>query len=197
MIDRCRDAYPIRMMCRCLKVSSSGYYDWRKRLPSPRARDNQRLLAKIRLLHEQSDGVLGSYRIWKDLRADGETCSWNRVARLMRISGLRGIPQKRRWRKKASEDRPVGVDNVLERDFSATAPNTKWATDITYVDTAEGWLYLCIVLDLFSNLVVGWSMAATQDRHLVLQAVLMAQWQRNDTAGGAAAFGPRLSVYFQ
>jgi putative transposase len=132
------------------------------------------------LLHEQSDGVLGSFRIWKDLRDTGEKCSLNRVARLMRINQLKGIPQKRRWRHKPSGDRPIGVVNVLERDFTATLANTKWAADITYVDTAQGWLYLCVVLDLFSKIVVGWSMAATQDRHLVLQAVLMALWQRED-----------------
>jgi putative transposase len=180
MIDRCRQSFPVRMMCRCLKVSSSGYYDWRSRRPSSRAQDNERLATRIRLLHQQSDGVLGSFRIWKDLRDAGETCSLNRVARLMRIHQLRGIPQKRRWRHKLSGNRPVGIGNMLERDFTAAAANTKWATDITYVDTAQGWFYLCVVLDLYSGVVVGWSMSPTQNRHLVLQAVLMALWQRED-----------------
>ncbi len=139
------------MMCRCLRVSASGYYDWRGREPSRRSQDNQRLSEMIRLLHEQSDRVMGSFRIWKDLRDAGETCSLNRVARLMRINQLKGIPQKRRWRHKPSGERPVGVENVLERDFTATAANTKWATDITYVDTAQGWLYLCVVLDLYDG----------------------------------------------
>ena len=178
MIDRCRGSFPVLMMCRCLHVSASGYYDWRNRGPSRRSQDNQRLSEMIRLLHEQSDGVMGSFRIWKDLRDAGETCSLNRVARLMRINQLKGIPQKRRWRHKPSGERPVGVANVLERDFTAAAVNTKWATDITYVDTAQGWLYLCVVLDLHSGVVVGWSMSPTQDRHLVLQAVVMALWQR-------------------
>jgi len=96
----------------------------------------------------------------------------------MRGAGLRGVPQRRAWRKKATGTRPCGVHNHLERDFQATAPNTKWVTDITYIRTAEHWLYLCIVLDLYSGVIVGWSMSARQDRQLVVQAVLMAVWQR-------------------
>jgi len=97
----------------------------------------------------------------------------------MRLAGLQGVPQKRRWRKKSSEARPSGVLNHLERNFSACSPNTKWVTDITYIRTGERWLYLCVVLDLYSGLVVGWSMSERQDRHMVLQAVLMALWQRD------------------
>ena len=180
MIERCRDAFPIRMMCRCLRVSSSGYYDWRTREPSARAIDNQRLLKRIEALHAASDGVMGSPRMWDDLRYEGETCSENRVARLMRVHGLRGIPQRRRWHSKTSGQRPDDVRNHLARDFSAPQPNTKWVTDITYVRTAEHWLYLCVVVDLYSGIVVGWSMSSRQERQLVIQAVLMALWQRGD-----------------
>jgi putative transposase len=180
MLERCRDAFPVRMMCRCLRVSASGYYDWRAREPSARALDNQRLLQKIAVLHEASDGVTGSRRICDDLRYEGETCGKNRVARLMRLEGLRGIPQRRRWRSKVSGRRPDGVSNHLARDFVAQAPNTKWVTDITYVRTAESWLYLCVVVDLYSGIVVGWSMSPRQERQLVIQAVLMALWQRAD-----------------
>ena len=95
MIDRCRDAFTVRMMCRCLNVSSSGYYGWRSRPLSARAHDNQRLLKRIRWHHAQSDGVMGSPRIWDELRYEGETCSKNRVARLMRDDDLQGIPQRR------------------------------------------------------------------------------------------------------
>jgi len=180
MIDRCRDAFPIRLMCRCLRVSASGYYGWRDRPASGRKRANQRLLARIRVLHAQSDGVLGSPRMWEELRYRGERCSRNRVARLMRNDGLRGIPQRRRWRNKPTGTRPASVENHLARDFSANQPNTKWVTDITYIRTAEGWLYLSVVVDLYSGRVVGWSMSPRQDRQLVLQAVLMALWQRTD-----------------
>ena len=180
MIDRCRDAFPVRMMCRCLKVSASGYYDWRDRPPSQRSIANEQLLEKIRALHVDSDGVLGAPRIRKELRYNGESCSENRVARLMSRAGLKGIPQKKRWKAKPSGRRPEDIQNHLARDFKAAEPNTKWATDITFIRTAEGWLYLCVVLDLYSDIVVGWSMSHRQDRQLVLQAVLMALWQRTD-----------------
>jgi putative transposase len=180
MIERCRDAFPIRMMCRCLRVSSSGYYDWRTREPSAQSIDNQRLLTRIEAMHAASDGVMGSPRIWDDLRYEGETCSENRVARLMRLHGIRGIPQRHRWHRKISGHRPDDVRNHLARDFRAHEPNTKWVTDITYIRTAESWLYLCVVVDLYSGIVVGWSMSPRQERQLVIQAVLMALWQRAD-----------------
>jgi putative transposase len=180
MLERCRDAYPVRLMCRCLRVSPSGYYSWRARPMSRRAKDNERLLSRIQTLHVESDGVLGSPRIWEDLRYDGETCSLNRVARLMRSNGIQGVPQRKRWRKKVSGERPSGISNHLARDFSAHTPNAKWVTDITFVRTGEDWLYVCVVLDLYSRAVVGWSMSHRQDRQLVLQAVLMALWQRED-----------------
>jgi len=180
MIERCREAFPVRLMCRCLRVSAGGYYGWRDRPASQRKRSNERLLARIRSLHTESDGVFGSPRMWEELRYLGEPCSRNRVARLMRDNGLRGIPQRRRWRMKPTGTRPDHVQNHLARDFTADQPNTKWVTDITYIRTAEGWLYLCIVVDLYSGRVVGWSMSARQDRQLVLQAVLMALWQRTD-----------------
>jgi len=106
MIEGCRGSFPIRMMCRCLKVSPSGYYDWRERPLSARAQDNDRLLERIRSLHEGSDGVMGSPSIWEDLCYEGETASLNRVARLMSSNNLRGIPKKRRWGKKPSGSRP-------------------------------------------------------------------------------------------
>jgi len=180
MIERCRDAFPVRMMCRCLKVSPGGYYDWCERPQSARALDNERLLNRIHELHTESDGVKGSPRIWEDLRYEGETCSQNRVARLMHNAGLQGIPQKRRWRKKSSGERPDGIRNHLDRRFQADEPNTKWVTDITYIRMAEHWLYLCVVIDLHSGIVVGWSMSPRQDRQLVIQSVLMALWQRSE-----------------
>ncbi len=180
MIERCRDAFPVRLMCRCLRVSPSGYYGWRERPASGRKQANRRLLVRIRSLHAESDGVFGSPRMWEELRYLGESCSRNRVARLMRDNGLRGIPQRRRWRTKPTGTRPDHVRNHLARDFTAHQPNTKWVTDITYIRTGEGWLYLSVVVDLYSGRVVGWSMSPRQDRQLVIQAVLMALWQRTD-----------------
>jgi len=180
MIDRCREDFPVRMMCRHLSVSASGYYDWHGRKPSQRALANEQLLSRIEELHADSDGVMGAPRIWEDLRYEGMTCSKNRVARLMQRNNIKGIPQKKRWKKKGSGARPADISNHLERDFNAEHPNTKWVTDITYIRTAEGWLYLCAVLDLCNGVVVGWSMSHRQTRELVLQAVLMALWQRRD-----------------
>lgn len=165
-------------MCRCLQVSPSGYYAWCRRKPSARQLDNQRLLARIRVHHESSDGVMGSPRMHETLRYEGERVSLNRVARLMASAGLQGLPQRRRWGRKRSGARPFHVLNHLERDFSAEKPDAKWVTDITYIRTAQGWLYLCVVIDLYSKLIVGWSMSRTQDRSVVLNAVLMAVWQR-------------------
>ncbi len=179
-IRRHRDQYPIRLMCRCLKVSPSGFHAWAGRSPSAHARDNARLLDKIRQHHAASDGVMGAPRMHEVLGYEGETASRNRVARLMAGDGLFGIPQKRRWRHKPSGVRPMHVRNHLERDFGALEPNTKWVIDITYIRTGEGWLYLCAVMDLFSGKIIGWSMAPMQDRHLVLKAVMMACWQRPD-----------------
>ena len=180
MIERCRDAFPVRLMCRCLKVSPSGYYGWRERPLSAREKENQRLMDRIQKMHAESDGVMGSPRIWEELRYQGEHCSLNRVARLMRAHRLQGIPQRRRWRMRRSGQRPSEIRNHLDRDFSASSPNTKWVTDITYIRTGENWLYLCVVVDLYSGIVVGWSMSPRQERQLVLQAVLMALWQREE-----------------
>ena len=181
MIERCRDAFPVTMMCRLLKVSTSGYYDWQDRKPSPRQQENARLMRKISQLHKDSDGVFGSPRIWEELRYGGECCSLNRVARLMRDNGIVGIPAVKQWRKRKSGTRPNHVLNHLDRDFSAHKPNVKWVTDITYVRTGEGWLYLAVVIDLFEGLVVGWSMSRTMEKQLVIQAVLMALWQKRDS----------------
>lgn len=181
-IRRCRGEYPVKLMCRCLKVSRSGFHAWLKRAPSPRSHDNARLLSRIRELHEASDGVMGMPRMHEELVEEGEHASPNRIARLMRNAGLFGVPQRQRWRNKRSGSRPAFVRNHLERDFEASEPNTKWVTDITYIRTGEGWLYLCVVLDLHSKLVVGWSMSTVQNRSLVLDAVLMALWQREDRA---------------
>ena len=134
MIERCRDEFPIRLMCRCLRVSTSGYYDWSKRLPSPRQCDNERLLGRIHVLHQDSRGTLGAGRMQEDLVEEGLTASRNRVARLMALAGLQGWPrQKRRGQRAQPALTPPGVRNLLERDFSASEPETKWVTDITEI----------------------------------------------------------------
>lgn len=178
MIQRCRNEYPVRLMCRCLKVSPSGYYAWAGRAPSARDQDNRRLLGRIQEIHADSGGTLGAPRIHEDLVAEGETASLNRVARLMSVHAIQGWPRKKRRGMGRPNARPVGIPNLLDRDFSALEPETKWVTDITELATLEGKLYLCVVLDLFSKVVMGWSMHHRQDRQMVIRAVEMAVWQR-------------------
>lgn len=166
-------------MCRCLKVSPSGYYDWVKRPLCKTKRDNQRVLTKIKDLHEDSRGILGAPRIREDLLEDGELVSLNRVARLMAKHGIQGWPRrKKRGVRSNVSQYCFAVENHLNRDFSANEPETKWVTDITEIKTDEGKLYLCVVIDLYHKIVVGWSMHHRQDRHMVLKAVEMAHWQR-------------------
>lgn len=166
-------------MCRCLQVSPSGYYAWVGRLPSARALDNARLLKRICEIHEDSKGVIGAPRMHEDLTHEGETASLNRIARLMASNGLYGWPRRRgRRRMGRPTERPVYVVNHLERDFTALEPERKWVTDITEISTGEGRLFLCVVVDLYSKLVLGWSMHHRQDRHMVIRAVEMAIWQR-------------------
>lgn len=179
MIERCRDDFPIRLMCRCLKVSASGYYQWSKRPQSARALDNQRLVARMRELHEDSRGTLGAGRMREDLAEEGESASLNRVARLMAVDGLQGWPRRKRRGQRAGPAVTLpGVRNLLERDFVALEPETKWVTDVTEIKTQQGKLYLCVVLDLYDQRIVGWSAHDWQDRQMVLRAVQMAVWQR-------------------
>ena len=167
--------HSIAMMCRILEVSRSGYHAWVGRPPSPRAVDDARLTIRIRELHKKRRKVYGSPRIWADLVLDeGERIGRKRVERLMRQAGLSGLITKK-W--KATTIRVPGVrvaDDLLDREFSAVAPNQRWVADITYLRTWEGWLYLVAVQDLFSRRIVGWSMANHMRTELVTDALQMA-----------------------
>ena len=168
-------------MCRCLRVSPSGFYAWEARAPSTRDATNTRLLGRIREIHEDSRGVIGAPRMHEDLRHEGEVVSLNRVARLMATHGIQGWPRlKRRGSIRPRSLRPAHVQNHLQRDFNALEPETKWVTDITQINTLEGRLFLCVVLDLYSKLVIGWSMHHRQDRQMVIRAVEMAVWSRQN-----------------
>ena len=150
MIERRRHSFSIQLMCRCMNVSTSGYYDWRHRPMSDQEKANSHLLDKIRTVHEQSDQVFGSPRIHDELLEQDESCGKHRVTRLMRQAGLSGIPQRKRWQTKASGERPVEITNHLQRNFNARQANDKWASDITFIRTAQHWLYLAVVMDLYS-----------------------------------------------
>jgi putative transposase len=172
-----RSVWPVRGMSRVLGVSPSGFYEWAARPPSARAQANQIALARIRESFEASDRTYGSPRVWRDLRDWNVPCSENRVARLMSQAKLIARP-KRRQPPFDTGERSIVAPNVLDRQFDATAPNQKWVADFTYVWTGEGWLYIAVVLDLYSRLVVGWSMQAKMTAQLVIDALLMAIWRR-------------------
>ena len=182
-IDVQRAHYPIRVMCDVLDVSRSGYYAWRRRPPSARARENARLLEAAQQAHRDSRGAYGSPRLYRALVRLGFRCGRHRVARLMRRAGLRGIPRRKFVRTTRRAAEATGAPDRLERDFTAEAPNEKWVSDITYVPTGEGWLYVATVVDLYSRRVVGWAMAAHMRAELVLKALHMAYAQRGAPKG--------------
>ncbi len=170
-------------MCRLLRVSPSGYYAWEQRLDSTRVCENRRLLAEIRTIHATSTGTYGSLRVQAELLDNGHACGRHRVARLMRSAGLQGIPKRRFRRTTTSDHKHPVASNCLAQDFTATAPNQRWVADITYLRTGEGWLYLAVVLDLYSRKVVGWSTSARLQRDLVLEALKMALGRRTTVPG--------------
>ena len=175
-IHRRRSRYPIRMLCRSLKVSPSGYYAWRVRPESQRSRTDRELTRAIRLMHAASEGTYGSPRMHVELNDSGLACGRAKVARLMHQAGLKGCP-KRRFRV-TTKSGLARAENLLEQDFSAETTNERWAYDITYIWTGQGWLYLAVVMDLYSRRIIGWSMSRRINRHLVLNALNMALGQR-------------------
>ena len=177
-----QDEFPIVRMCNVLGVSRSGYYAWRDRPPSQREMANRALYKQIKAVYDENEGCYGSPRIYKALKKQGVRCSENRVARIMRLRGLvaRQARRSRSTTKRNTQD-PV-APNVLERDFDAERPDQKWLTDITYINTQEGWLYLAAVLDLYSRRIVGWAMSSRMTSELTQQALRMAIEQRQPTA---------------
>jgi transposase InsO family protein len=175
--------FAVRRMCTTLNVSPSGYYAWCKRPPSAREMANQALFQDIETVYNDNDGLYGSPRIHAELQAQGKRCSLNRVARLMRLRHLRAR-QVRRFKVTTKRDKrhPV-APNLLQRDFVADRPNEKWLSDITYIPTQEGWLYLATVLDLYSRRLVGWAMSERIDGELTLAALQMALEQRQPQPG--------------
>lgn len=180
-IDRCRDLYPIRLMCRLLDVAASGYYAWRRRPEPHRVQRNRELLEKIRSIHAASNGVYGSPRVHAELLAKGVKVGRHKVAQVMRSARLKGCP-KRRYRTTTQRDPGHQIEqNLLRQNFAADGPDQCWASDITYIATRQGWLYLAVTMDLFSRRIVGWSMDRWMSRHLVVDALRMAINARQPT----------------
>jgi putative transposase len=182
-IDAEKASYPVSVLCKVLKVSRSGYYDWKGRPPSRRSREDAALTSKIREIHERSRKTYGSPRVHAELRAIGVRCSRKRVARLMRKEGLRGCMRGRRKRTTRRNKHAVPAEDLVRRGFAAAAPNKLWTADITYVNTDEGFLYLAFVLDVYSRRLVGWAMESHLRTELVLGALEMAVWRRKPAPG--------------
>lgn len=174
--------FPVATMCRVLRLSRSGFYAWTKRPLSRHAQHDANLTVQIQTSHARSDGTYGAPRIWVDLREAGEHVGQKRVARLMRKAGIVGVHRRRgvhTTRRGAAE---VAADDLVKRDFIATAPNELWVADITYVPTWAGFLYLSVVLDAYSRRIVGWAMATHLRTELMLNALNMALEQRRPTS---------------
>lgn len=182
-IEKHAPQYPVRQLCQTLEVSHSGYYAWRKRQASPKDPHLEALLAHIARIHKRSHDTYGSPRVHAQLRREGFHYNRKRIARLMRLKGLVG---RRKTRKVTTTDSrhdyPV-AENLLNREFQADEANQKWVADITYIPTREGWLYMAVVLDLYSRKVVGWSMMASMTADLVEDALKMALYERQPDPG--------------
>ena len=175
--------YPVATMCGVLDVSKAGFYAWRSRPASRRSRANVELVEKIKSIHTESRKTYGAPRVHKALKNDGVHVSFNRVERLMRVNQILGR-QKKRFRVTTSGAHPFPVaDNLLDRNFTVTAPDRFWVSDITYIWTREGWLYLAVTMDLFSRKVVGWSMDSRMPWDLVGRAFNMALETRKPAPG--------------
>lgn len=175
--------FKVSALCRVMKVARSGYYAWCKRTPSQTEIANQQLTEQIKTVFEESQQTYGSPRIYEELKEQEVACSEKRIARLMRLSDLRAVLPKRFVATTDSNHALPVADNLLDRQFGSDTPNTRWTADISYVWTTEGWLYLGVVLDLFSRRIVGWSMGTTLERSLVLSALSMAIQNRHPEAG--------------
>ena len=169
-----RQQFPTAAMCKALKVSRSGYYDWCKRGESQRCRRDRTLLGHIRRVHDQSRQHYGIVKCWKQLNAEGIACGRDRIARLRRTYGVYSQRRKRFVVTTRSKHRYWIAPNRLQRDFTATSPNRVWVGDVTFIATHSGWLYLSVLLDLYSRKVVGWSMSNSNNGQLVKDALVMA-----------------------
>lgn len=175
-------AFPVRKLCRVLKVSPSGFYAWRERAPSRRALDDAVLTERIRAIHAASDATYGSPNIHAELREEGTRVGRKRVARLMRAAGIRGVSRRRGFvvtTRRDPQQRPA--PDLVKRQFSAAGPNQLWVADMTYVPTWAGFIFLAIVLDVWSRRIVGWSIGEQMTADLVLAALNMAIAQRRPT----------------
>ena len=182
-VDCEKAVFPIRTMCRVLGVSPSGYWAWAKRPPSARARRDAELADRIRIIHTRSRGTYGVPRVHAELAYEGIACGRKRVARLMAAAGLEGVHRRRAARTTVRDRDAAPAPDLVERSFAAAGPDRLWVADITYVPTWSGFLYVAVVVDAFSRVVVGWSMAGHLRTELILDALDMAITRRRPADG--------------
>lgn len=182
-IQDAEKAYPVRVLCAVMKVSTGGYYDWKTRDIPPTARKKQELVPLVRVLHEENEEVYGRRRMSDALKEKGHNVGKAAAGTLMKMAGVK-VKTKRKFKATtdSNHDLPV-ASNFLERDFTADVPDRVWVSDITYIWTREGWLYLAVIIDLFSRRVVGWATSKRINTALIIEALHMAYWRRKPEKG--------------
>ena len=182
-IGTVKKAYPICLLCKVMQVSRSGYYSWKKRAKSTRDQERERLIPKVREIHKTSRGTYGSRRVARELESAGTSCGKHKAGTLMKLAGVEAR-QRRKFKATTNSKHNLPVaPNLLDRRFDIAEPGRVLVGDITYIWTSEGWLYLAVVIDLFSRRVVGWAMNKRMTRQLVMDALLMAIWRIKPSAG--------------
>jgi putative transposase len=178
-IAKHRNVWPVAWLCEALGVSRSGFHAWLHRGRCARSLADEAMMSTVRASFVASARTYGARRVWRDVLAEGFACGLHRIERLMRTNALRARPRRRALPRDDGLRMTTAVaPNVLDRQFTADQPNRKWIADFTYIWTAEGWLYVAAVIDLFSRRVVGWSMKAEMNAQLVTDALMMAIWRR-------------------
>lgn len=182
-IDSVRKAYPLYMLCRVMQVSRSEYYNWRQHSNSTRAREQERLIPMVKEIYELSRATYGSRRIANELESNGIPCGKQKAGTLMKLAGVQAKQRKKFKATTNSKHNLPVASNLLKREFTVKNPDLVWVGDITYIWTTEGWLYLTVVIDLYSRRVVGWAINKRITKQLVIDALLMATWRRKPASG--------------
>ena len=182
-IDSVKKAYPLCLLCKVMQVSRSGYYSWRNRDQSARDKERERLIPKVKEIHKASRGTYGSRRMARELESTGTHCGKHKAGTLMKLAGVQA-KQRKKFKSTTNSNHSLPVaPNLLQRNFTVPALNMAWVGDITYIWTREGWLYLAVVIDLYSRRVVGWSINKRMTKQLVKDALLMAIWRCKPSPG--------------
>ena len=182
-IDSVRKAFPLYLLCKVMCVSRSGYYSWRNRGPSARDQEREQLIPRVKIIHKKSRSTYGKRRISEELQSEGIPCGDYKAGTLMKLAGVQA-KQKKKFKATTDSKHNLPVSpNLLKREFTVVQANMAWVGDITYIWTDEGWLYLAVVIDLYSRRVVGWAINKRMTKQLVMNAILMAVWRRKPAPG--------------